>query len=60
MNQIVNLSISLKPFVFEKNQAICNMILVYIINFSHKELQYRCFSSVLFILNVTTSFSVFN
>ena len=57
MNQIVNLSISLKPFVFEKNQAICNMVLVYNINLSHKELQYRCFSSVSFILYVTVFFS---
>ena len=57
MNQIVNLIISLKPFVFEKNQAIYNMVLVYNINLSHKELQYRCFSSVLFILEVTVFFS---
>ena len=57
MNQIVNLIISLKPFVFEKNQAIYNMVLAYNINLSHKELQYRCFSSVLFILEVTVFFS---
>lgn len=57
MNQIVNLSISLKPFVFEKNQAIYNMVLVYNLNLSHEELQYRCFSFVLFILNVTVFFS---
>ena len=57
MNEIVNLSISLKPFVFEKYQAIYNVVLVYNINLSHKELQYRCFSSVLFILNVTVFFS---
>ena len=57
MNQIVNLIISLKPFVFEKNQARYNMVLVYNINLSHKELQYRCFSSVLFILEVTVFFS---
>ena len=57
MNQIVNLMISLKPFVFEKNQAIYNMVLVYNINLSRKELQYRCFSSVLFILEVTVFFS---
>ena len=57
MNQIVNLIISLKPFVFEKNQAIYNMVLVYNINLSRNELQYRCFSSVLFILEVTVFFS---
>ena len=57
MNQLVNLINSLKPFVFEKNQAIYNMVLVYNINLSHKELQYRCFSSVLFILKVTVFFS---